>query len=336
LFDAHWTVPIRRVAEHMAFLLPVMGALFLPIALLAPTIYKWMSEADPQSDHALMAKNPLFTKPGFYLIALGLFALWSFLSYKLRFWSLKQDEKGAPECTYKMRQYSAWGIYAFAFSLTLGAIMWVKGLEWQWFSTMYGVYYFAASVWTTLATLYILALVLQKTGSLGQVLQPRHFKDLGTLLFAFTVFYAYIHFSQYFLIWNAAIPEETFWYVKRETGSWWQVGMILIFGHFFVPFLALLRIDWKTVLPLMIPLCAWAWLMHFFDMSFNIMPVIHPDGFHLHILDLACFAFIGGVLTKVFLKYYNSHAPYPLKDPRLGESLGVPQIASEFKAVKAK
>lgn len=262
--------------------------------------------------------------------------MWSFLSYKLRYWSLKQDETGAPECTYKMRQYSAWGIYAFALSLTLGAIMWIKSLEWQWFSTMYGVYYFAASVWTTLATIYLIGLLTKKYGPLTQVLHRVHFKDLATLLFAFTVFYAYIHFSQYFLIWNAAIPEETFWYVERERGNWWDFGMILIFGHFFLPFLALLRIDAKLSLPLMIPLCLWAWLMHFCDMAFNIMPVISPENFTLHYIDLACFAFIGGVLAMVFLKSFRSHAPYPVRDPRLGESMGVPQIGSEFKTAKAK
>lgn len=335
LFDAHWTVPFRRIAEHLAFLAPVLAALFVPIALMAPKIYKWM-QLDPAQDHALMAKQPIFTKAWFYLIALGLFALWSFLSYKLRYWSLKQDETGAPECTYKMRQFSAWGIYAFALSLTLGAIMWIKSLEWQWFSTMYGVYYFAASVWTTLATIYLIGLVTKKYGPLGPVLLRSHFKDLGTLLFAFTVFYAYIHFSQYFLIWNAAIPEETFWYVQREQGNWWDFGMILIFGHFFLPFLALLRIDAKLSLPLMIPLCAWAWLMHFCDMAFNIMPVINPKNYIPHYIDLACFAFIGGVLATVFLRSFKSHAPYPVKDPRLGESMGLPQIGSEFKTAKAK
>jgi hypothetical protein len=335
LFDAQWSVPIRRVTEHLAFLLPVMFFLFLPIAALAPTIYTWFN-ISPSSDHALLAKQPIFSKPWFYFIYILLFALWTFLSFKLRYWSLRQDETGAPECTYKMRQFSAWGIYAFAFSLTLGAIMWIKSLEWQWFSTMYGVYYFAASVWTTLATVYVIALALQRTGPLKQVMRSQHFKDLGTLFLAFTVFYAYIHFSQYFLIWNAAIPEETFWYVQREQGSWWDIGMILIFGHFFLPFLALLRIDAKLALPLMIPLCAWAWLMHFCDMAFNIMPVLHPEGFHPHYLDVACFAFIGGVLGLVFLKYFRSHAPYPVKDPRLGESLGLPQISSTFKSAAAK
>jgi len=322
LFDAAWSVPIRRVAEHMACLLPVMAVLFIPIGFMAkPLIYNWMRA--PATDHALHAKQPIFTMWGFVIIAIALFAIWTWLSWSLRRNSLNQDKDGAAIWTYKMRKLSAGGIYIFALTLTLGAIMWMKGLEYQWFSTMYGVYYFAASVWTTLATLYVVTRFLQRTGPLSGVVHTRQIHDIGVLLFAFTVFYAYIHFSQYFLIWNAAIPEETFYYVKREFGTWWQVCLILVFGHFFIPFLLLLRIDAKLTLPVMIPLCIWAWMMHFLDMSFNIMPLIHKENFVLHPLDIACMMFFAGVLSMVFIKFFNSHPPYPIKDPRLGEALGV-------------
>jgi hypothetical protein len=322
LFDAAWSVPIRRVTEHMACLLPVMAVLFIPIAIMAkPLIYSWMQA--PATDHALHAKQPIFTMPGFYIIAVVLFAIWSWLSLSLRRNSLNQDKDGAAIWTYKMRKLSAGGIYLFAFTLTLAAIMWMKALEYQWFSTMYGVYYFAASVWTTLATVYLITRLLQRTGPLSGVVHTRQIHDLGMLLFTFTVFYAYIHFSQYFLIWNAAIPEETFYYVKREFGTWWQVCLVLVFGHFFLPFLLLLRIDAKMALPLMIPLCVWVWMMHFLDMSFNIMPLIHKANFVLHPLDIACMMFFAGVLSLVFIKFFNSHPPYPVKDPRLGEALGV-------------
>ena len=328
LFDANWTVPLRRVTEHMAFLLPVMAVLFIPIAVLGPTqIYEWMQH-NPHSDHALHAKLPLFTPAGFYLSALAVFAVWTWLSYNLRKWSLKQDQAGRDDalrvlCTRKMRMHSAYGIYAFAFTLTLGAIMWMKALEHQWFSTMYGVYYFAASVWTTLGTLYVLAVVLRRSGPLGAVVGTRQMHDIGVLWLAFTVFYAYIHFSQYFLIWNANMPEETFYYVQREQGSWWQICMLLVFGHFLFPFLTLLRIDFKLKLTVMIPLAIWAWLMHFCDMSFNIMPVLSKGGFRINPLDLTCMAFVGGVLALVFIKYFKSHAPFPINDPRLGEALGI-------------
>src|SRR5436190_915103 len=244
LFDASWSVPVRRIAEHLMFLLPVMGLLFIPIAIIAPTIYTWLAEAMNHkiyADHALAAKQPIFNAP------------------------------------------------------------WV----------------------------YVIAMLLQRTGPLSRVAGTRQFHDLGVLLLAFTVFYAYVTFSQYFLIWNAAMPEETFWYVKREKGTWWEICMLLIFGHFALPFLSLLRIDAKLWLPLMLPLCAWNWLMHFSDMSFNIMPVLHPDNFMVHWADIGCMAFFGGVLSMMFLKYYFSHPPYPLKDPRLAESLGLHHHAGE-------
>ena len=157
--------------------------------------------------------------------------------------------------------------------------MWMKALQHQWFSTMYGVYYFAGSVWVTLATVYVIAMILDRQGLLRDAMGARaQFYFLGSLLFAFTVFSAYIHFCQYFIIWNANMPEETFWYVLREKGSWFAVGLVLIFGHFFVPFLALLRIDVKLVFKFMLPLCAWIGLMQYVDLSFNIMPVLHPNG----------------------------------------------------------
>jgi hypothetical protein len=155
------------------------------------------------------------------------------------------------------------------------------------------------------------------------VVRPITFHDIGKLFFAFTVFYAYIAFSQYFLIWNANMPEETFWFVLRERGSWWEIGMLMIFGHFFLPFLLLLRIDTKLSFTVMIPLAAWAWLMHFCDLSFNIMPVLHPEGFIVHWLDVACMAFMGGVLAMWFIRELRAHPPFPQRDPRMAECLGL-------------
>jgi hypothetical protein len=332
LFDANWSVPVRRITEHVAFLLPVMAALFIPIALNAMfaspenKIYAWMTQ-DPHTDHALHAKQPIFTKGGFFAIAILLFAVWTWLSYNLRKWSLAQDtardDAARVLCTRKLRVHAAYGIYATALTLTLAAIMWMKALEYQWFSTMYGVYFFAESVWTMLGTLYVLTVVLKKAGPLHAVVHANTLHSLGVLWLAFTVFYAYVHFAQYFLIWNANIPEETFYYVRREAGSWWQICMLIVFGHFLVPFLLLLRIDFKLKLSVMLPLAAWAWLMHFCDISFNVMPSLHRDGFVVHPLDLTCLAFIGGVLAIVFIKYFKSNNPYPVNDPRLGESLGI-------------
>lgn len=324
LFDAGWSVATRRFCEHLAGLLPWMAWLFLPIAFQARTIYSWMREKPGHLDHALAAKQPLFTVPMFYVVSAFCFLVWWGLTNRLRYWSFKQDETGAAEPTYRMRFYSGIGIFLYAITLTLAAILWVKALQYQWFSTMYGVYYFAGSVWLTLATAYVITMVLDRQGVLSEVLHEHQYYFIGSLMFAFTVFYAYVTFAQYFIIWNGNMPDETFWYVLRERGQWFGISMIIIFGHFFVPFLALLRIDVKHVFGFMVPLCGWAWIMHWVDLSFNIMPVLHPLRFPWQWLWLSagCAAFMGGFLAMLFLKAYHAHAPYPCKDPRLIEAMG--------------
>ncbi len=329
LFDAAWSVAIRRFCEHLACLLPVMAILFIPIAanvLYASgenNIYPWVRMLKAgETDHALASKQPLFTIRWFLITAALCFTVWWWYARNLRYWSLKQDETGAAECTRKMRRYAAGGVVLFALTSTLASIMWMKSLQHEWFSTMYGVYYFAASVWVTIFTIYVIAAVLKRQGPLREVATTKTFYFTGSLMFAFTVFYAYVTFFQYFIVWNANMPEETFFYVSREQGTWFAASMVIIFGHFFLPFLSLLRIDIKLTWA-MIPLAAWAWLMHFVDMSFNIMPALHPNGYHLDWQDLACMAFFGGVLSWVFLKNFNAHPPFPQKDPRIAEAMEV-------------
>jgi len=322
LFDAGWSVPIRRFCEHISTLSRYLLLLFIPIALLAPTLYEWMQEANPDLDPALKAKLPLFTKAGFYGVSAFCFVVWIGLSNRLRYWSVTQDKTGGALPTHRMRFYSAIGIFLFAITLTLAAIMWMKALQHEWYSTMYGVYYFAGSVWMTLGTVYIITMILDRRGVITDVLHEHQYYFLGSVLFAFTVFYAYVTFAQYFIIWNGNMPEETFWYVIREKGSWYAIGMVIIFGHFFVPFLALLRIDVKCNFGLMVPICLWAWLMHYVDLSFNIMPVLHKNGFVLHWIDIGCWAFMAGLMSWAFLREYSKYPPYPLKDPRLIEAMG--------------
>lgn len=329
LFDAGWSVPPRRFLEHIAATVwPWIPIFFIPIALLAKTIYPWMTA--PHDDHAVHAKGQLFTMGGFYTVAVVNFLVWWLLSRGLRKWSIAQDATGDAKCTYKMRGYAYWGIFAFAVTMTFAAIMWMKALQHQWFSTMYGVVYFAGSVWLTLGTAYTIMAILNRQKVLTHVLHDHQFYFMGTLFFAFTVFYTYVTFSQYFIIWNANMPEETFWYYMREFGAdgkrstWFLVSLVIIFGHFFLPFLSLLRIDIKSSPKFVIPLAAWAWLMHYVDLNFNIMPVLHRDGFAWKWvwLDLGLIALMTGIIAKAFLAKYREAAPYPLKDPRLIEAMG--------------
>ncbi|MGH7954114.1 MAG: hypothetical protein ACREFE_19650, partial [Limisphaerales bacterium] len=282
LTDAGWSVATRRFCEHIAALLfPWLAILFIPVAVFAPHIYKWLT-LDPNSDRALLAKMPLFTLTGFCIASAALFAIWWLLSSRLRYWSLRQDVTGDALCTHKMRFHSGWGILAFAATLTFSSILWMKSLQYQWSSTAYGLYFFAACAWTAVATIYAITAILQRQRILTDVLRHNQFYFLGALFFAFTLLHAYFDFAQYFVIWNGNVPDETFWYIIRANGSWWTVSMILIFGHFFLPFIVLLPITAKTTFKIMLPFCAWAWLMNYLDMGFNILPVLHPHGYPFH------------------------------------------------------
>lgn len=324
LFDAGWSASIRRVPETIASLMLFwMPLLVLPILAFAwhGDIYGWFY-TDPSTDHALDVKKILFNRGAFTVLVPLLISVLGFLANTLRNWSIAQDKDGAAKWTSKSRKLAAGGIFLFAFFTTLVCFYLMKSLQHQFFSTMYGVYYFAGSVWTTLITLYVLTMYLSQPGRpLAPVYFKRQQQDLAVLFFAFTVFYAYIHFSQYFLIWNASIPEETFWYVLRERGSWKWVGMTILFGHFFVPFLLLLNQDIKRNMSVMVPVAVWAWLMHYVDMTYNVMPVIHPDGLALTLWDpIFWFGLVAGV-GFLFWRKYQTAAPYPLRDPRLKEAV---------------
>ena len=327
MFDASWWVPIRRITENLSCILSWAWVPFLVIAYFAPSMYPWMGkELQAHPDHALHAKFPLFTYAGFYSVSAFCFLAWALFPNRLRFWSLKQDETGSAACTFKMRRYTGIGIMFFAITLTAGAIMWMKALFHEWFSTMYGVTYFASSVWLTLATVYVITVALQRSGPLKHVVTEKTYYFLGTLFFAFTVFYAYVTFSQYFIIWNANMPEETFYYLLREKGSWDIIGkIVIIFGHFFVPFLMLLRIDFKLKISIMLPMCLWVWLMHFIDLEFQIMPILHPEGLSATglIVDAACMLFFAGLVAEIFIRSFLKYPPFPQKDPRIAEAMDV-------------
>ena len=357
LFDAQWLVPIRRYLETVATLLGVpLGLLFIPILVLQQTIFPWLT-VDPAGDHALYAKKALLNPVMFNVISVLLFVFWWYFTGRLRYWSTQQDiaevenggyegktdpwerflvfitsrkimghvieERPAVLCSRMMNIHASYGILAFALTLTLAAIFWMKSIQYQWFSTMYGVYYFAGSVWLALAVAYYMQLRLKEMGPLEHVVTRATTHDTGKLFFAFTVFYAYIHFSQYFLIWNAAIPEETFWYVQREQGTWWAIGQIIIFGHFFIPFIALLPI-WTKVHPVSkYGIFIWALLMHYIDMNFNIMPNVYPKNFFFCHWDVLSLGIIGFVIWWQFHARYRQFAPYPQRDPRIAEAMGV-------------
>ncbi|MEM7353099.1 MAG: quinol:cytochrome C oxidoreductase, partial [Acidobacteriota bacterium] len=191
------------------------------------------------------------------------------------------------------------------------------------FSTIFGVYVFAGCVVSILSVVILVVLRLKSAGALTSVVTWEHFHDLGKLLFGFTVFWAYIGFSQFMLIWYANIPEETFWFELRwEDPSWQKLSIFLAVGHFVVPFFFLIS-QWVKRNSLTLTIAAlWMLGMHYVDMYWLVMPTAHHGEFHPNLLlDITCWLGIGGLFIAVFLRLMQRNALVPIHDPRLGESL---------------
>ena len=317
---AGWGVVVRRLAENAAATLIPVGILAIPIFTIARhDLFKWTKPGVIEADHLLQAKtwwlNDTFVWRGLiWLLPLMLFAWW------YRSQSIKQDESGSHAITRKLQNWSYLGILSFAILVTAASVDWLMGLDAHWYSTMFGVYYFAGCLVGIFGFLVVVTVVWMKR--LDGAVNTEHYHDLGKLLFAFTVFWAYIAFSQYFLIWYGNIPEETLWFLHRAEGSWAAVTVVLAVGHFAIPFFFLMSRHIKRRLPLLFAGGVWMLLMHALDVYWIVKPVVDHHGLHVSPSDILCFLGVGGVFLGSFLWFSSKAALVPVNDPRLPESLG--------------
>jgi hypothetical protein len=284
----------------------------------------------------LYQKKSAFLNLGMFTAGtIAFFASWIILGWRLRRASFAQDGDGDPKWTYMNRVTAALGIPVAALTLTFAAIYWIKSLEYHWFSTMYGVWFFANCVRGALCVGVLIMIWLQARGDLAGIINKNHFHSIGMLMQAFTVFWAYVTFSQYFLIWNANMPEETFWYNLRElnqdgsTNQWWYVGLVILFGHFFLPFFALLSYRFKVTPHIIRRIALWMLGVILIDLCYNILPVLkdHDTGDSLPFLSvnllwvLTSVVGVGGICVWSYLRSLPTTKIIPIRDPRIVESL---------------
>jgi hypothetical protein len=282
-------------------------------------------EAHALIHNGVMAKKSAFlNKNFFYLRALLYFLIWTVLAVKLFGFSAQQDSSKDPKLTVRAQGFAPAGTFLFALSLTFAAFDWVMSLEPTWFSTIFGVYYFATGVVSSLAVIILVTMALRKSGPLEGAVTPEHYHDLGKLMFGFNVFWAYIGFSQFMLIWYAALPEETTWYHNRwDFGPWAKVSMTVLVVHFVIPFFWLISRNFKRNLGRLQVGAAILLVAHFIDIYWFVMPnsALGSNDFSFHWLDIACVLAVGGTYAAFVFFRMTKHSLVPVGDPRLERSL---------------
>ena len=324
---AGWSVTVRRVAECVMANFTLLAVLFIPVALGAGTLYgAWMDA--PASDTLVKGKDWYLNTPFFWARAVFYFLVWIGLSRFFFNRSLKQDENGDPGLTISMAGRAAPGLALFAITTTFAAIDWIMVIDPHWFSTMFGVCYFAAGAMGVLATISLLCLFLNRSGYLNEFVNREHYHDLGKLLFAFMVFWTYVNFSQYMLIWYANLPEETAWYEVRRHGGWQWVGATLIVGHFLFPFAFLMSRHMKRNRVTLTIGALLLLVMHWLDMQYQIQPALLPQAaghewsnWNLHWMDVTALVGIFGLVLAFTVRRIAANPLVPVRDPRLPESI---------------
>src|SRR5438309_3690331 len=318
--DAEWSVVVRRQLENIGALLAVLALLFVPILLLRHHLYAWM-DIPPGVEEALDTKRAYLNWGFFFIRAVVFLGFFLLAALTLRRLSVRQDSDGNPMFTIGMRKVSFISLPMFALCLTFGAFDWLMSLNYRWFSTMFGFYIFAGAAGSSMSLLVLLITALRRAGYLENVVTKEHFYIMGKWMFAFCVFWAYIGFGQYMLIWYANIPEEIQYFLTRNTESWWGLSMLLVIGRFFGPFAILLLRSIKKHPRQLCYVAAWILLMQMLDIYLVVLPALHGTGVHVSLWDFAALIAIGATLAFAYLRIVGKTSLFPVRDPRLVESL---------------
>jgi len=322
LTRAGWSVVVRRLAENIMASLPIFALLFVPLLFGMHDLYHWTHAEAVMTDPLLQGKQPFLNESAFMMRAVFYFAVWTAMAWFFYKKSTSQDLSGNHGITAMLQRVAAPAIIFYGLSQSFAAIDWMMSLDPHWYSTMWGVYYFAGSFVAILAVLALLSIHYSaKDQPLEGILTVEHRHDLGKLLWGFMIFWTYIAFSQYFLIWYANIPEETLFFAHRAEGSWDAMSMFLAIGHFGVPFLCFMSRHVKRSTKGLAFFAFWMLFMHYVDLYWIVMPVLHHHGVHFGVVDILTFVGVGGIFVSTVAWLMPRTPLVPVQDPRLPESL---------------
>ena len=315
-----WGLVIRRVLEAATRTLPLMLVLFLPIVLAASSIYSWTNHEDMSSSLVLQEKARLYLNLKFFTLRAAIvFAIWLLLAYFLNRWSIEQDRTADHQLIKKMRVLSGPGMVLFVFTVTCAAIDWVMSLDPEWSSTIFGLLFVAAWGLTALAFVIAATALLTKYEPMARVVAPLHFHDLGKLLLALVMLWAYFAYSQFLIIWSGNLPEEIRWYLPRTRGTWGAIALAVVVLHFALPFLLLLSRRLKRDPHKLISVALLILLMRYVDLLWVVEPNFTKAHLYLGwiLMDLAAAIGLGGVWLAVFSWQLSKRPLIPINDPQL-------------------
>ncbi|MFZ3333764.1 MAG: hypothetical protein WA197_24210 [Candidatus Acidiferrales bacterium] len=313
-----WGYPIRRLLEAGSRTFGVMAILFLPILLGMKLIYPWVTSYGEMAGDPNFLFKLAYLTPQFFVVRVVIYFLILFmLSYFLNKWSREQDRTGDPSLAKKLEGISGPGLILWGIVVTFSMIDWVMSLEPQWFSTIYGMIFMIVGALTAMSFIVFVVRRMSDDPAFKAVTAGQY-NDLGNLMLAFTMLWAYLSFSQFLIIWSGNIKDEIPWYMTRAFGGWAVVAVILIVLHFALPFLLLLQRNIKRRVERLATVAALMLILSMVDVYWLVVPAYEKDHPHFGslVLDVVFIAGIGFIWVSMYFREVKKMPLLPLHDPR--------------------
>jgi hypothetical protein len=319
-----WGYPIRRLLEAGTRTCLVMTVMFIPVLLGINKLYPWTQWAiDKPTDPNLHFKVLYLTRNFFVLRSVIYFAIWLTIVHFLNKWSAEQDATGNTRLASTLEAFSAPGLILWGIAVTYSAIDWVMSIEPLWFSTIFGFLFMIVAALVAMAFVIFVLRLLSDDEPLKNVVTASQFNDLGNLMLAFVMLWAYMSFSQFLIIWAGNLKDEIPWYITRAFGGWGALAVFLIVMHFAIPFLLLLQRGVKRRLRLLSIVTGWLVVLTLVDVYWLIVPAFADERNrpHLHVSDFLAVIGIGGIWVGTYIWQLKKMPLLPLHDPRFEGAL---------------